>query len=115
MVLLVVPIGWAKGSISSHFYVLRQAQVVVSSTRQLWSLPISPDHQTEHLPFHPNTFTCPVLLASLPPSYQLRLYPAFTHPSCLRANITSSGKVASPSQLPVLTVPHLLLHGPTNF
>lgn len=34
-----------KGSISSHFYVLHQAQVVVSSTQQLWSLPISPDRQ----------------------------------------------------------------------
>lgn len=47
----------------------------------LWSLPISPDPQTECLPFHPNTFTCPVLLASLPPSYQLSLpssYSSFT-------------------------------------
>ena len=62
-----------KGSVSCHFPVLPQARVVVSSTQRLSSLPISPDPQTEHLPFHPNTFTCPVLLASLPPSYHLSL------------------------------------------
>ena len=70
-------------------------------------LPISPDPQTHHLPSHPNTFTHPVLLASLPPCYQLCLCPTLTHPSCLRANITSSGKpsLINSSQLPALTAP----------
>lgn len=82
-------------------------------------LPTFPDPQTPPPPplFHSNTFTAPpphrpLHLASLPPPSLLCL--CFIHPSCLRANVISSGRpsLTAPSQSHALVALHWLLPCP---